>query len=212
MLLDFQKLLKDYDATPNGVIVCGAHHAEEHEEYVRAGIKRMAYIEPCAAAFKVLHEKFSGQPNIELFNLAVGDRSDVDVTMYTGDNTVNKGQSNSILKPSLHLILHKEVEFPDTELVDMERLDNLNLAGKGYDLLVMDCQGFENIVLKGATKTLKHINWVYTEVNRSFVYEGNGLVEEIDMLLDEFERVITGPWIGGAWTDAFYCRKSKLRS
>src|ERR1700753_1000907 len=130
MLLNLSELIKKYNGNPIGVIVCGAHFGEEHEEYEKSGIKRMAYIEPCEAAFSVLHKKFFGHTNVSLFNLAVGDTPATNVEMYTGDNTVNKGQSNSLLKPLLHLSLHKEVEFTDTELVDVELLDNLGLAGK----------------------------------------------------------------------------------
>jgi FkbM family methyltransferase len=210
MLLNFSELLKKYNAKPSGVIVAGSHWGEEHDDYVKAGIRRMAYIEPCAAAFDVLRKNFFGLPEVQLFNLAVGDKAAVDVEMYTGDNTVNKGQSNSLLRPSLHLSLHPEVEFNDTELVDVELLDNLGLAGKGFDLLVMDCQGYEDRVLRGAIKTLKHINWVYTEVNMAPVYENNAMIEDVDELLADFKRVETGPWVGGAWSDSFYVRKSLL--
>ena len=44
----------------------------------------------------------------------------------------------------------------------------------------MDVQGYELEVLKGATETLKHVDYVYCEVNRDEVYEGNAYVEEID--------------------------------
>jgi FkbM family methyltransferase len=207
MLLNFKELVKKYNINANGVIVCGAHFCEEYDDYVAVGIKRMALIEPCAAAFGVLHKKFFGMENIKLFNLACGDKSQVDVTMYTGDNTVNHGQSNSILRPDLHLILHDSVKFTDEELVDVDILDNLGLINKGYDLLVLDCQGYENRVLSGGLKTLRQINWVYTEINKKSVYSGNALVEEIDTILSDFERVETGPWVGDAWTDAFYVRK-----
>jgi hypothetical protein len=109
-----------------------------------------------------------------------------------------------------HTQIHPGITLPNTELVTVKRLDSLGLAHKGYQLLVMDCQGFEGRVLKGATETLKQVNYVYTEVNRDFVYENCTLVDELDILLHEFDRVETGQWVGGLWSDALYVRKKSI--
>tara|TARA_B100000965_G_scaffold362182_1_gene344050 strand:- start:137 stop:385 length:249 start_codon:yes stop_codon:yes gene_type:complete len=71
----------------------------------------------------------------------------------------------------------------------------------------MDVQGYELEVLKGATETLKNINYVYCEVNRDEVYENNAYVEEIDEFLAGYgmERVETN-WAGDIWGDALYIR------
>jgi hypothetical protein len=71
----------------------------------------------------------------------------------------------------------------------------------------MDVQGFELEVLKGGTKTLEHVDYVYCEVNRDEVYENNALVEELDEFLGEYgmKRVETD-WAGEIWGDALYIR------
>jgi FkbM family methyltransferase len=214
MLLNFKELVKKYNIHSKGVIVVGAHFGEEHNDYVSAGIQKMIYIEPCAKAFEELKRRFQYAPHVKLFNVACGDKNEVGVKMYTGDNTINKGQSNSLLKPDLHLTIHPGVEFPDIEEVAVEVLDDMDLqphmTAFEYTLLVLDCQGFENRILMGAERTLAHIDYVYTEINRREVYEGNAMVEEIDELLNEFTRVETGTWVGDAWTDALYVRKTLL--
>ena len=58
MMLPLQEVLNKYCICPKGVIHVGAHWAEEHEEYVRCGINRFTYIEPCKDAFYVLMKKF----------------------------------------------------------------------------------------------------------------------------------------------------------
>jgi FkbM family methyltransferase len=207
MLLNFPSLVSKYSISANGCIHVGAHYAQEHGDYVKAGIKRFVYIEPCAATFNVLKNKFAGHHHIQLFNVAGGDAEGEQV-MYTGSQ--NEGQSNSLLKMDKHLQIHPGITLPNTELVTVKRLDSLGLAHKGYQLLVMDCQGFEGRVLNGATETLKQINYVYTEVNRDEVYQGCTLVDELDDILHEFDRVETGAWIGGMWSDALYIRKNRL--
>lgn len=207
MLLNFPSLVKKYSIKADGVIAVGAHFAEEHPDYVAAGIKRFVYIEPCAAAFNVLKNKFAGHHHIQLFNYACGE-VECEQVMYTGSQ--NEGQSNSLLKMHKHTQIHPGITLPNTELVTVKRLDSLGLAHKGYQLLVMDCQGFEGRVLKGATETLKQVNYVYTELSRDDVYEKCTLVDEMDQLLGDFERVETGEWVGGMWTDGLYIRKSIL--
>ncbi len=207
MLLNFLQLVSKYSIKANGAIHVGAHHAQEHPDYVAAGIKRFVYIEPCAAAFNVIKNKFSAHHHIQLFNVACGE-VECEQIMYTGSQ--NEGQSNSLLKMHKHTQIHPGITLPNTELVTVKRLDSLGLAHKGYQLLVMDCQGFEGRVLRGAMETMKQVNYIYTEVNRDFVYENCTLVGELDELLHEFDRVETGQWVGGCWTDALYIRKSSL--
>lgn len=208
MLLNFQSLVSKYFIKADGVIAVGAHFGEEHPDYVAAGIKRFVYIEPCAAAFNVLKNKFSAHHHIQLFNYACGE-VECEQVMYTGSQ--NEGQSNSLLRMDKHLLIHPGITLPNTELVTVKRLDSLGLAHKGYQLLVMDCQGFEGRVLKGATETLKQMNYVYTEINKDFVYENCTLVDELDELLNEFDRVETGQWVGGCWTDALYIRRNSIK-
>lgn len=207
MLLNFPSLVKKYSVKADGCIHVGAHHAQEHPQYVAAGIKRFVYIEPCAGAFNVLKNKFAAHHHIKLFNYACGDTEGQQV-MYTGSQ--NEGQSNSLLKMDKHLQIHPGITLPNTELVTVKRLDSLGLAHKGYQLLVMDCQGYEGRVLKGGMETLKQMNYVYTEVNKDTVYRDCTLIDELDHLLNEFERVETGGWVGNAWSDAFYIRKTLL--
>jgi FkbM family methyltransferase len=206
MLLNFSSLVKKYSIKADGCIHVGAHHAQEHPDYVAAGIKRFVYIEPCAAAFTVLKNKFAAHHHIQLFNVACG-AIECQQVMYTGSQ--NEGQSNSLLKMHKHTQIHPGITLPDTETVTVKRLDNLKI-GKGYQLLVMDCQGFEGRVLMGARETLRYVNYVYTEVNRDEVYQGCTLVNELDQLLHEFERVETGAWVGNMWSDALYVRKTKI--
>ena len=80
-----------------------------------------------------------------------------------------------------------------------------------YNFINMDVQGYELEVLKGATKTLEKVDYVYCEVNRDEVYENNAYVEELDEFLAQYnmERVMTS-WEGQIWGDALYVRKNLL--
>jgi len=120
---------------------------------------------------------------ISLFNNACGSESG-EMPMYVSHQ--NQGQSNSLLRPEGHLTQHPEIIFDDAEVVKVVSLDSLPIEKDKYDMLVMDCQGFEGEVLKGAKETLKHIDIIYTEINRGQTYSGNMEIEEMKSFLNSF--------------------------
>lgn len=203
MLLNLTQLIRKYRMQITGAIHVGAHYGEEQEDYIRNGIKSVAFIEPCTKAFNQLTKKFVGHRHIKLFKLACGSR-DHEAEMYV--ETANKGQGNSLLEPGTHLVQYPGIPFPDKERVRVVPLDSLRLFGP-YNLLNMDVQGYELEVLKGATETLQYIDYIYTEVNKEDVYKGCARVEQLDEYLPQFKRVETGQWVNDAWTDALYIRK-----
>jgi len=216
MLIPLQEILSKYNLKPKGVIQVGSHWAEEHEDFLKCGIERFVYIEPCKDAYSKLFIKFNypselNPREIILWNVACGSEEG-EMPMYVSHQ--NQGQSNSLLKPEGHLTQHPEIIFDDAEMVKVIPLDNLPIEKGKYDMLVMDVQGFEGEVLKGAIKTLKHIDIIYTEVNRGQTYSGNMEIDEMDRLLGDigwgvgFKRVETY-WPSPSWTwgDAIYIKE-----
>lgn len=206
MLLNLSQLISKHSLKITGVIHCGAHHGEEIPEYHKHGIKDIALIEPCANAFQILQLKFAAHHHIKLFNVACASYMG-EADMYT--EQANRGQSNSLLKPVNHLRHYPEIQFKNRERVRVVTLDSLQL-GERYNLLNMDVQGAEGHVLRGGSETLKHIDYVYTEVNKdgANLYQGATPISELDQLLHEFERVETS-WVESAgWGDALYKRRS----
>lgn len=186
-----------------GVIHVGAHYGEEVGEYVKNGIQEIILFEPLSECFDILQKKiFDLNANIEGHQVALGSSPGTAI-MYLSDN---QKQSSSILKPKVHLTHHPHVKFDGTEEVEVDLLDNFDT--KDYNFLNMDVQGYELEVLKGATETLKHVDYVYCEVNRDEVYENNAYVEEIDEFLLTYgmERVETS-WVGEIWGDALYIKR-----
>ena len=119
----------------------------------------------------------------------------------------NNAMSSSILKPKQHLELHPDVTFDGTEEVEIDVLDNYDIGECNF--INIDVQGYELEVFKGAKETLNKIDYIYCEVNRGEVYEGNAFVEEIDEFLTPygFQRVETKwPETYYTWGDAFYIK------
>ena len=202
MLISFKDLVKKYDMIITGVIHIGGHYGEEVQDYIDEGIQQIILFEPLSENFNILKEKAGNlNANIEGFQVALGAKKGT-ATMYVSDN---EKQSSSILKPKVHLTHHPHVKFPTTEEVEVDTLDSYNCGN--YNFINMDVQGYELEVLKGGTKVLEQVNYVYCEVNRDEVYENNAYVEEIDEFLAQYgmERMETD-WAGDIWGDALYIK------
>lgn len=205
MLINFSEAVKKYGMKIRGIIQAGAHWGQEVESYWANGIRKIILIEPCREAFGIIQEKFLADPDIHTLNYALGN--------YKGFaemnvETVNNGQSNSILKPKKHLEQHPSIVFHKTEKVAVRKLNNLDCHWMRFNMLVLDAQGYEKNILMGADNVIEFFDYVYSEINFEEVYEDCARVEEIDEILKDFKRVET--YRVGGWGDALYIRKTLL--
>lgn len=204
MLIDFAKSVKTLGMKVRGVIHVGAHWGQEYDVYMDCGANYCIFIEPCKEALRVLKQRLSNYDNVIIYNCACSDHEGTE-TMNV--SKANQGMSNSLLKPALHLEYYPDIPFVEGELVPVRTLDSLPIIRERYNVLAMDVQGAELLVLKGATETLKSIDYIYTEVNREELYERCARVEQLDGFLYEFTRV-ESMWVTGkGWGDAIYIRK-----
>ena len=197
MLIDFEYIHYKYELNIKGLIHIGSFVGEEYPTYIKFGINNLIFFEPQPNIFKILRER-------------VG-LSEFNVSHTPGGIDNGSGASSSILKPKVHLNQYPHITFNETIEVDMVKLDDYwkdsHLPHNGFNFLNIDVQGFELEVLKGASNTLNHVDYILTEVNRDELYEGCVLVEELDGFLDEygFVREETS-WGGETWGDAFYVK------
>jgi FkbM family methyltransferase len=209
VLLKLQPAIQRHRLKIRGAIHVGAHYGEEYKDYIEAGITNVVFIEPCTSAMEVLKQRFSHVTGVTLFHCALG-AEERRALMYV--ETSNRGQSNSLLHPRLHLERYPEIQFHNREEVQLRKLDNLPIDRIKYNLLTMDVQGYEKFVLQGGMKTLENIDCVYTEVNCAELYEDCTRVEELDQILYAFHRVQTWWAEGKDWGDAIYVRRQLAES
>ena len=239
MLLQLDTLFDKYKLNVRGIVQVGAHWGQEYKEYTNHGIRKIVFIEPSKVSFDTLLNKLCPECNGQAteFMLSHPDFEPTEVQRRTfrlmyagvdiigfnyacGDETVekeafvdstNQGQSSSLLAPKDHLVQHRDVIFDKREMWKVVKLDLLPFEKKDYNFLNMDCQGYEDRVLKGATETLKHIDYIYSEVNRTEMYDGCALIPDLITMLDEFQLMEVG-WASDVhgWGDGFWIRKSLL--
>ncbi len=197
MLLNLSSLITKYQMKITGVIHCGAHTGEEDPEYLKHGIQIRHYFEPHPETFSQLLNNVQA----DCWQVALG-ASDTTAKMHV--ETFNKGQSNSLLEPGTHLKHYPKITFDSTIEVPVMPLDDFEFTDS--NLLNMDVQGYELEILKGATETLKYIDYIYTEVNTEEVYQNCGKLSELDAFLSDYIRVET-MMTGQGWGDALYITK-----
>lgn len=190
-----------------GVIHAGAWRGTEIAEYVDCGFDHIAMFEPQSRCFESLENARREHPVATIHKVALGDTNSK-MTM----NICNEfDMTSSLLNPS-ELFYNSNLPQREawvTEEVDVHRLDDYTeINHSDYNVLVMDTQGYELHVLRGAVDTLENIDIIFTEINKEALYDGSALINELDIFLTSqgFIREDTS-WGGGIWGDAIYLKK-----
>jgi FkbM family methyltransferase len=163
---------------PRGILQVGASWGQEFQQFVDRGVECAVLVEPLPAPYEHLAGLCRQRPGYVAFNALC---SDVAGRTHRFHVASNGGQSSSILAPKNHLKVFEQVSFGQTVELASTTVDQIvafleqNGQGgvtQGLDTLYMDVQGAEFKVLLGALRTLGRIDYIYTELIRSELYEG----------------------------------------
>ena len=173
-------LLERYGMRCRGVIHVGASFGLEFHQYRAARLQQVVYIEPLPQTFEKLRSLVSGEPGHHAIRALCSDEEGVDVVL----NVASNPGSSSILELGSHLTEHPDVRYIDkvpmrTTTVDRLIFDNAALRPELLDCLVIDVQGAELKVLRGARRTLGNCRFVFAEVSDGGLYVGDCSLQEI---------------------------------
>jgi FkbM family methyltransferase len=177
-----------------GVIHVGANLGQERELYATYGLN-VIWIEPIPEVYNELNTLISSYPNQKAFCYLV---TDVDGREYLFHVSNKGGGASSIYDLAGHRQLWPDVSYTETialksiTLPSLMRNERLEVAG--YDVLVLDTQGAELLVLKGATSLLPHIKYVRAEAADFEAYAGCCTLDDLDEFFKEhgFRRIAKG--------------------
>jgi folate-dependent tRNA-U54 methylase TrmFO/GidA len=118
------------------------------------------------------------------------------------------GESNSILKPNLHLKQYPTITFNNVEEVDLIRLDDSGLDLTDYNFINIEVQGYELEVFKDSLKSLENIDYIMSEINKEELYEGCAKIDELVEFLKGYRfELIEYNWDGVTWGDGLFIKK-----
>jgi FkbM family methyltransferase len=179
-----------------GVIVdVGANRGQLIEIAVqRFRPQQIVGIEPLPEAFAELQNRWGGDPAVRLFRCAAGATSktvELQVSHHDQASSVLPIRSSGGL-----LFDQRDVSLSHAIQVEQRRLDDiLREAGIGQiDLLVLDVQGYELEVLRGAEDSLQNTGTIMLEVSFYPQYETQSLFWDVHSYLHEKGFVLR--WCG----------------
>jgi FkbM family methyltransferase len=206
MIIPILQVASKYSLPPmKQLLHIGGHYGEEFEDYRSNGVENQTWVEPALESFLEMRKRIGMRGCTRLFHCALGSFNGFEMMHVERDNS---GQSSSILAPKLHATQYPTVRFlGERELVTVMRADDL-FHGEAFDFIAIDVQGYELEALHGAYETLDHVQAISAEINREELYEGCGLVGQVDAFLADrgFDRVET-EWCGGTWGEGIYVRR-----
>lgn len=166
-----------------GVIHVGANLGQEREIYAALGLN-VLWIEPIPELYERLTKLIAPFPKQRAF---CGLITDVDDGEYALNLSNNDGASSSIFDLAGHKKLWPDVSFTGKLMMKSVKLSTLvhreGIELTGYDALVMDTQGSEMLVLKGAIDLFPSFRFIKTEVADFESYKGCCQFPEINEFL-----------------------------
>lgn len=166
-----------------GVIHVGANTGQEREVYAARGLP-VIWIEPLDGVFDVLCERIAPYPNQKAYQYLITDKTG---ESYAFGISNNGGQSSSIFNFKMHRDIWPDVGYLATTELESVTLQfvierhQIDLAT--YDALILDVQGSELLVLKGAGEHLERLNWILAEAADFESYEGGCQLKDLDAYL-----------------------------
>jgi FkbM family methyltransferase len=156
--------LKSFLRDVCGVIHVGAHTGQERKLYAqyRLGV---LWIEALEEQFEVLKRNVAGYPNQRALRCLLTDQDHHEYQFHIASNA---GASSSIFELALHRDIWPGITYAKTTTITSRTLTSLvreqDIDPSSYDALVMDTQGSELLVLKGAAPLLRNFKYIQTEV------------------------------------------------
>jgi len=168
----------------SGLIHVGANLGQERELYARYNLK-VLWVEPLPDIFERLCENIKTFPKQTAVNHLLTDQDGAEYLFHIASND---GASSSLLEPARHKTLIPAVRFESTITLKSITLDSLLLqlgeSSRSYQTLVVDTQGSELMVLKGAVRTLTQLKFVLAEAADFEAYAGCAQVDELTSYLN----------------------------
>lgn len=188
-LLFFFRILKDPDLflkNVSGVIHIGANTGQEVDEYGQYALA-VIWVEPIPEVFRALKKNIIKYPKQKAFKYLLLDSDDKDIEFKIANNN---GQSSSIFDFGQHTKIWPDIYYTKTIHLKSSTLTNLvkreKIDIKKYQALVLDTQGSELLILKGASELLKNFRYIKTEAPDFESYLGCCLIQDISNFLIGF--------------------------
>jgi 2-O-methyltransferase len=169
-----------------GVVHVGANLGQERGLYAKYELK-VLWIEPLPDVFGALCKNIAAFPEQKAVNHLITDKDDTEYLFHVASNG---GASSSILELGEHSEIWPDVHYVSKLALRSITLDSLlEKIGNDrffYQALVIDTQGSELLVLKGAAKSLSQFRFIKTEAANFESYVHCARIDQLTEYLSKF--------------------------
>jgi FkbM family methyltransferase len=200
-------LVNFWGVKPKNVLHIGAHNAEELDAYTKHNWNQVTWVE--AQPDKIAYLKKKLPAHHKLIEAAVWNESGISIDLKVMTNT----ESTSLLNLGTHASEHPNVTLNYQIPIKTQVLNDLIPLDETPELIALDIQGAELKALEGFGTRIRDVKWIYSEVNKDYLYEECCLVSDLDYYLEKygFKRVATR-WTYHGWGDALFVQKNLILS
>jgi FkbM family methyltransferase len=198
-----------------GVIHVGANIGQERDLY-QAHALPVIWIEPIPDVFARLSARIEGYSRQRALQRLLTDRDGVEYAFHVASNG---GESSSILELAKHRDIwpaigyERTITLTSTTLKSLIEREGLDLAV--YDTLILDTQGSELLVLRGAGEHVRQFRFIETEIADFEAYAGCCQLPEMTRFMEghgfeerrRIKRVDHPHPDGGNYYDILYERR-----
>jgi FkbM family methyltransferase len=212
MLYSLHNLVNEYAMNINGVLHVGAHTGEEAADYHQNGCGDVLWVEANPEVIPELTEHIAPYPQQRAVCACVDYMSG----RTTPFNVTNNVMSSSMFPFGTHADRAPLCVFTHTLKLETISVDDLceREGFHNWNFLNMDIQGAELFAVMGAETALRHVEWIFTEVNFDELYKGCARTWQLDKYLWDAGFYRAETWMAQGdvgWGDALYVRRDYVR-
>lgn len=208
-------LVREFGPPLRGLVHVGANVGQEFADYAAAGLSPVVYVEANPDIHRRLTQNISAAPGHIAVNALCAEADGERRTFHISSNDSN---SSSMLDFGWHTRSHPDVTWTGEMELTTSRLDTVmaicarahpEFAWDAIDALVLDVQGAEMRVLRGAPDLISRVRCIWSEVNEGGLYQNDCSAEELSAYLRDFGFRMKFMSINRhGWGDALFIRGS----
>ena len=172
----FDKFLQN----SNGLIHIGANSGQERDHYKKLGVKRVIWIEADPLVYKILSNNIKNYKNNKAYNYLASEENKSNVQFNIANNNSN---SSSVLELKEAKRLYLGLKYTKKIFLNSKNLQTIILKKKinlrNFNCLVLDVQGAELSVIKGAGDKIYKFKYIKLEASEFEMYKKNCFYNEI---------------------------------
>ena len=179
----FDNFLKEV----NGLIHIGANTGQERDHYKKFNLKKVLWVEADPLVYLQLKDNIKSYKGQVAYNYLLTDKIN---QKYHFNIANNNSASSSIFeffdhkKMYPHVNFIKKINLYSSTFSRMIKKEHVNI--RDFNALILDTQGSELLILKGASNLLKYFTYIKVEAADFKLYKNSCLLNEISNYLKKY--------------------------